>query len=191
MPPRSDEFFAQDAVSLAAALIGCELYLDGVGGRIVETEAYRAGDAASHSFRGETLRNRAMFGPIGRAYVYRSYGLHWCLNIVCDGTEPGSAVLLRALEPLAGLDAMGRRRGLDEPRLLCAGPGRLTQALGIDAGHDGLAIDEPPFLFRQAAAPGPVGVGPRIGITKAIDEPWRFGLAGSRYLSRPLRNVSG
>lgn len=191
MPPRSDDFFAQDAVSLAAALIGCELYLDGVGGRIVETEAYRADDAASHSFRGPTTRNRAMFGPVGRAYVYRSYGLHWCLNIVCDGERSGSAVLLRALEPLKGLDSMAGRRKLDDPRLLCAGPGRLTQALGIDASHDGMAIEEPPFRFHRAEAPGPVSVGLRIGITKAVDEPWRFGLAGSRYLSRPLRNVSG
>ncbi|KQQ85889.1 DNA-3-methyladenine glycosylase [Aureimonas sp. Leaf324] len=191
MPPRSDDFFAQDAVSLAAALIGCELYCDGVGGRIVETEAYRADDAASHSFRGPTTRNRAMFGPVGRAYVYRSYGLHWCLNIVCDGAATGSAVLLRALEPLGGLEAMAQRRKLDDPRLLCAGPGRLTQALGIDASHDGMAIGEPPFRFRRAEAPGPVSAGPRIGITRAVDEPWRFGLAGSRFLSRPLRNVSG
>ncbi|WP_279477753.1 DNA-3-methyladenine glycosylase [Aureimonas sp. SK2] len=184
-------FFEQDAVSLARALIGAELYVEGAGGRIVETEAYRADDAASHSFRGVTPRNRAMFGPVGHAYVYRSYGIHWCLNIVCDGASAGSAVLLRAIEPLAGLDAMSRRRGTRTARLLCSGPGRLTQALGIDGGHDGLAIDQAPFAFAPSAVAHPVQAGPRIGITKAVDEPWRFCLAGSPWLSRPVRIAAG
>lgn len=187
MPPLPPGFFDDDALSVARALIGAEIYVDGVGGRIVETEAYRADDAASHSFRGMTPRNRAMFGPVGRAYVYRSYGIHWCLNIVCDSRVPGSAVLLRALEPLAGFSEMARRRGADTPRLLCSGPGRLTQALGIDARHDGRPIDEPPFAFVPAAEAFGVRAGTRIGITKAVDEPWRFCLEGSPFLSRPLR----
>lgn len=189
MQPIPAEFFQADAVTLARRLVGAELYLDGVGGRIVETEAYRADDPASHSFRGPTARNRAMFGPVGHAYVYRSYGLHWCLNIVCDGSAGGSAVLLRALEPLAGLEAMAARRAVADPRRLCAGPGRLTQALGIDGGHDGLPIDAPPFSFVPAKADLPVQHAPRIGITKAVDEPWRFCLAGSAFLSRPLRRT--
>lgn len=185
-----DGFFDADAVTLARALIGAELIFAGAGGRIVETEAYRADDPASHSFRGMTPRNRAMFGPVGCAYVYRSYGMHWCLNVVCHAAEPGSAVLVRALEPLAGLDAMATRRGTSDPRLLCSGPGRLTQALGIDGGQDGLALDQPPFALRPASGPVEVSAGPRIGISKAVDMPWRFGLAGSRFLSRPMRAVS-
>lgn len=185
-----DGFFDADAVTLARALIGAELIFAGAGGRIVETEAYRADDAASHSFRGMTPRNRAMFGPVGCAYVYRSYGMHWCLNVVCHAAEPGSAVLVRALEPLEGLDAMAMRRGTSDPRLLCSGPGRLTQALGIDGGQDGLALDQPPFALRPASGPVEVSAGPRIGISKAVDMPWRFGLAGSRFLSRPMRAVS-
>ncbi|MBB3998959.1 DNA-3-methyladenine glycosylase [Aureimonas pseudogalii] len=179
--------FALDAVTLARRLIGSTLTVDGVGGRIVETEAYRRDDAASHSFRGETLRNRAMFGPVGHAYVYRSYGIHWCLNFVCDGAEPGSAVLIRALEPLFGLDRMVERRGLADPRRLCAGPGRLAQALGLDRSHDGLDLSQPPFRLTEGdEVPVPILVGARIGISKAAEQPWRFGLAGSRHLSRPF-----
>jgi len=189
MQPIPAGFFQADAVSLARRLIGAELYVEGVGGRIVETEAYRADDPASHSFRGPSPRNRAMFGPVGHVYVYRSYGLHWCLNIVCDGASGGSAVLLRALEPLAGLEAMAARRGLDDPRRLCAGPGRLTQALGIDGTHDAMPIDAPPFAVVPASGTHRVEHGPRIGITKAVDEPWRFCLAGSAFLSRPLRRA--
>ena len=181
------EWWALDAVTLAARLIGAGLFWRGVGGRIVETEAYRADDPASHSFRGETLRNRAMFGAVGRAYVYRSYGIHWCFNIVCDARAPGSAVLIRALEPLAGLEAMAERRGTRAPKLLCSGPGRLTQALGIDGGQDGADLLAPPFRLTAPVGSHALLIGPRIGITKGVEQPWRFGLAGSPYLSRGFR----
>jgi DNA-3-methyladenine glycosylase len=127
-----------------------------------------------------------MFGPAGYAYVYRSYGIHWCLNFVCEPEGVASAVLIRALEPTRGLEVMAERRGLDEPRLLASGPGRLCQALGVTRAHDGLPLDRPPFELRARAAPVEVVTGPRIGITKAVDLPWRYGLAGSRYLSRPF-----
>lgn len=168
----------------AQRLIGWELRLGGVGGRIVETEAYHHEDPASHSFSGLTSRNAVMFGPVGRAYVYRSYGIHWCLNVVC-GESPGSAVLIRALEPTHGLELMRERRGLAEPRALCSGPGKLCQALAITRDHDGLPLDAPPFELGPGPAAG-VMAGPRIGITKAADVPWRFGEAGSRFLSRPF-----
>lgn len=186
MPDRIDAsaIFAMEPVALARALIGARLTVEGVGGRIVETEAYRRDDPASHSFRGETPRNRAMFGPVGRAYVYRSYGLHWCFNIVCDAGEPGSAVLIRALEPLQGLDRMSERRRTTNPRLLCAGPGRLCQALGIDASHDGRPLDVEPFGFTPRTDPVPLVEGPRIGITRGVEMIWRFGAAGSPFLSR-------
>lgn len=184
-PP--DLFFAVDAVTLARRLVGASFTVDGAGGVIVETEAYRRDDAASHSFRGATPRNRAMFGPVGHLYVYRSYGIHWCVNIVCDASEAGSAVLLRAIEPTQGLEAMARRRGLADPRLLCAGPGRLAQALGLDESDDGAALAGPRFrIALPAYAPGVVA-GPRIGITKDVERPWRFALAGSRFLSKPMR----
>ena len=182
MTPSDRRFFDRPADIVAAALIGWTFLVEGAGGVVVETEAYDRTDPASHSVRGPTPRNASMFGPPAYAYVYRSYGLHWCLNLVC---EPGSAVLLRALAPTAGLDAMRARRGLDADRLLCAGPGRLAQALGIDRTHDGRALDAPPFAWgdRIAAA---LAVGPRIGLTRGIETPWRFGAAGSRYLSRPF-----
>ena len=160
------------------------LLVDGVGGRIVEVEAYDHEDPASHGFRGRTKRNAAMFGPPGRAYVYRSYGIHWCLNFVCEGEGVANAVLVRALEPTDGLDAMRRRRGLDDSRLLCSGPGRLCQALGVTREHDGLALDCPPFELLAAERPVEVVSGPRIGITRATELPWRYTEAGSRFLSR-------
>jgi len=179
--------FMAPSVEVARRLIGVELRLDGVGGRIVEVEAYDREDPASHTYRGPTPRNAAMLGPPGHAYVYRSYGLHWCLNFVCREPGHGAGVLIRALEPLSGLDAMRRRRGVIADRLLCAGPGRLTEALGVDASHDGVALDAPPFELRPAGgAKLDVVCGPRIGISKAVDVPWRFGLRGSRYLSRPF-----
>jgi DNA-3-methyladenine glycosylase len=172
--------------AVARALIGATLLVDGVGGRIIETEAYDESDPASHTFNGPTKRNAHMYGPPGRAYVYRSYGLHWCLNFVCREPGHGAGVLLRALEPAAGLAEMRERRRLQDPRLLCAGPGRLTEALGITQAHGGLRLDRPPFFLQAATEPVEVLAGPRIGITKAVDAPWRFGLAGSRFLSKPF-----
>jgi len=166
-------------------MIGWTLIYNGVGGRIVETEAYHHEDPASHSFSGPTPRNEVMFGPPGVLYVYRSYGIHWCLNLVC-GDGPGSAVLLRALEPTVGLHEMSERRGTHDPRLLCSGPGRLGQALAVTREQNGLRLDEPPFELIPAD-PVDVVVGPRIGITKAVAVPWRFGERGSRFLSKPFK----
>ena len=173
---------------VAPELIGATLLVDGVGGTIVEIEAYDHEDPAAHGFGNRrTARNASMFLPGGHAYVYRSYGIHWCLNLVCGEEGVASAVLLRALEPLRGLDEMRARRGLDDVRLLASGPGRLCQALGITKEHDGLPLDEPPFDLRPRRAAVEVVVGPRIGITKAVERRWRYGLAGSRFLSRAFR----
>lgn len=175
---------------VAPRLIGVTLLVDGVGGRIVETEAYDREEPASHTFGGQTPRNAVMFGPAGHVYVYRSYGIHWCLNFVCREAGHGAGVLIRAIEPTHGLDRMRRRRGLEDPRLLCAGPGRVGQALAIDAGFNGMALDAPPFELVAAPEGQPpvvVDVGPRIGISKAVELPWRFGEKGSRYLSKPFR----
>jgi DNA-3-methyladenine glycosylase len=169
---------------VAPELVGAELYVDGVGGRIVEVEAYDHDDPAAHGFGGRTERNAAMFGPPGRAYVYRSYGIHWCLNFVCGQEGVASAVLIRALEPRAGVDAMRERRGVHDERLLCAGPGRLCEALAVTREHDRLQLDRPPFELGLRRRPADVVVGVRIGITRAADRPWRYGLAGSRFLSR-------
>ena len=183
------DFFARSVHDVAPDLIGVTLLVDGVGGTIVEVEAYDHEDPAAHGYGGRTERNASMFGPPGHAYVYRSYGVHWCLNFVCEEEGSASAVLIRALEPAHGLDAMRERRGLDDQRLFCAGPGRLCQALGITRAHDGLALDEPPFELLAREAEPKVAVGARIGITKAADRPWRYGLAGSRFLSRSMRSV--
>jgi DNA-3-methyladenine glycosylase len=179
-------FFARSVHEVAPELVGCTLLVDGVGGRIVEVEAYAPDDPASHGFRGETPRNRAMFGPAGQAYVYRSYGVHWCLNLVCAAPGIAEAVLVRALEPTEGLDEMRARRGLEDERLLCSGPGRLCQALAVTGAHDGLPLDRPPFELHAPAAPVQVVRGPRVGITRAAERPWRYGLAGSRFVSRRL-----
>jgi DNA-3-methyladenine glycosylase len=181
------DFFARSVHAVAPDLVGAKLLVDGVGGVIVEVEAYDHEDPAAHGYRGRTERNASMFGPPGHAYVYRSYGIHWCLNLVCEGEGVASAVLLRALEPIDGLDEMRARRGLDDPRLLCAGPGRLTQALGVTREHDGLPLDRAPFELEARKIDVDVVAGPRIGITQAADKPWRYAVAGSRFLSRPLR----
>jgi DNA-3-methyladenine glycosylase len=177
-------FFARSVHEVAPELIGATLLVDGVGGTIVEVEAYDQDDPASHGFGGRTARTASMFGPPGHAYVYRSYGIHWCLNLVCAAEGRAEAALVRALEPTQGLDTMRARRGLDVSRSLCSGPGKLCQALGVTRAHDSLPLDEPPFeLLARDTEPG-LAVGTRIGITRAVDEPWRFGLAESRFLSR-------
>ena len=169
---------------VAPELIGAMLLVDGVGGMVVEVEAYDQDDPASHGFRGRTARTASMFGPPGHAYVYRSYGIHWCLNLVCAEEGRAEAALVRALEPLRGLETMRERRGVEAVRALCSGPGKLCQALGITRVLDGLALDEPPFELLARESEPPLAVGPRIGITRAVEQPWRYGLAGSPFLSR-------
>lgn len=187
VPPRLHRsFFDRPVLKVAADLIGATLTFRGVGGIIVEAEAYHHTDPAAHSYNGQTARNAVMFGPPGHAYVYRSYGIHWCVNFVCEGEGSASAVLIRAVEPTHGIPAMKRRRGLKDERLLCSGPGRLCEALGITRAQDGLALDKPPFELRARAEKPEIVAGVRIGITKAADLPWRFGLKSSRYLSKPF-----
>jgi DNA-3-methyladenine glycosylase len=178
------KFFARSVHEVAPELIGATLIVEGVGGTIVEVEAYDQDDPAAHSFSGKTLRNAVMFGPPGHAYVYRSYGIHWCLNFVCAPEHRAEAVLIRALAPTAGLPAMRARRGVEAEKLLCSGPGKLCQALGISRAHDGLALDRPPFSVIARSGAPEIVVGRRIGITKAAEQPWRYGLAGSPFLSR-------
>ncbi len=187
MPERvSRDFFARGVHDVARDVLGATLLVDGVGGTIVEVEAYHQSDAASHSYRGRTPRNASMFGPPGHAYVYRSYGIHWCVNLVCEDEAVGGAVLLRAVEPTQGLDAMRARRGLEDARLLCSGPGRLCQALGITREHDGLPLDEAPFALVARVTEPEIATAPRIGISQAVDLPWRYVVRGSRFLSRGL-----
>ena len=181
------DFFARSVHEVAPDLIGVTLLVDGVGGRIVEVEAYDQEDPASHGFRGPTPRTTAMFGPPGHAYVYRSYGIHWCLNLVCDRPGRAEAVLVRALEPTHRLDLMRARRSVQAERALCSGPGKLCQALGVTIAHDGLPLDEPPFELLAREGTPPIATGPRVGITRAAELSWRYGLGGSPYLSRPLR----
>lgn len=179
-------FFARSVHEVAPDLIGATLMFNGAGGRIVEVEAYHHTEPAAHSFNGQTPRNAIMFGPPGFAYVYRSYGIHWCVNFVCEEAGSASAVLIRAIEPTAGLPAMRRRRGLKDERLLCSGPGRLCEALGITIAHNGLPLDRAPFELRARADEPEIVAGVRIGITKAAELPWRYGLAGSKFLSKPF-----
>jgi DNA-3-methyladenine glycosylase len=178
--------FTRNSPVVARRLIGMTLLIDGIGGIIVETEAYDREDPASHSFSGPTPRNAGMFGPPGRAYVYLSYGIHWCLNFVCREVGHGAGVLIRALEPVAGVSVMSGRRHQRDLRLLCSGPGRLGQALAVTRQLNGCRLDRAPFSLTAASKRARVVCGPRIGISKGVDEPWRFGLAGSRYVSRPF-----
>ena len=182
-------FYDRPVLEVAPALLGCVVRHGDTAGVIVETEAYHESEPACHAFVGLTARTAPLFGPPGRAYVYRSYGIHWCLNLVCEGEGVPNAVLVRALEPTHGLDAMRERRGLDDPRLLCSGPGRLCQALAVTREHDGLPLDRPPFELLAPDRPVEVVSGTRIGISRAAELPWRYGEAGSRFLSRPLRRA--
>jgi len=186
-PPKLGRaFFDRSVHRVAPELIGATLLLGGVGGVIVEVEAYHHTDPAAHSYRGPTPRNAVMFGPAGMAYVYRSYGIHWCLNFVCEGAGSASAVLIRALEPVEGIAAMRRRRELPDVRALCSGPGKLCEALGVTDRHNGLPLDRKPFELRARTGEPDIVTGPRIGITKAVDAPWRYGLKGSRFMSKPF-----
>ena len=179
-------FFARSVHDVAPELVGATLLFADAGGLIVEVEAYDHEDPAAHGYRGKTPRNASMFGPPGHAYVYRSYGIHWCLNFVCEEEGVAAAVLVRALEPTHGLDQMRERRGVEDVRKLCSGPGKLCQALGITRDHDGLPLDRRPFELRARERDVEVARGPRIGITLAAEVPWRYGLAGSPFLSRPF-----
>ena len=186
LPRLTRAFFARPVLEVAPDLIGATLTVDGAGGVIVEAEAYHHTDPAAHSYGGRTARNAVMFGPPGVAYVYRSYGIHWCLNFVCEAEGSASAVLIRALEPTQGLAVMRRRRGASDERALCSGPGKLCQALGVTDRHNGLPLDRAPFELRAREGRPAVLRGVRIGISKAVEKPWRFGLKGSRFLSKPF-----
>ena len=179
-------FFRRSVHEVAPDLIGVTLLVDGVGGRIVEVEAYHQTDPAAHSFHGPTSRNAVMFGPPGYVYVYRSYGIHWCVNFVCEKEGSASAVLIRALQPTHGLAAMRRRRGVEDERSLCSGPGKLCEALGITIKHSELPLDQVPYALHARTGPVDIVTGIRIGLTKAVDLPWRYGLKGSKFLSKPL-----
>jgi DNA-3-methyladenine glycosylase len=186
-PKLRRSFFDRSVHAVAPELIGVTLMVNGVGGRIVEVEAYHHTDPAAHSYGGRTERNAVMFGPPGFAYVYRSYGIHWCLNFVCEAEGSASAVLIRALEPTTGLSLMRRRRGMSEPRALCSGPGKLCEALGVTIKHNGLPLDRAPFELRAREGTPEIAVGVRIGISKAVEHPWRYGLKGSKFMSKPFK----
>jgi len=188
--PLKRDFFARDVHKVAPELIGATLLVDGVGGVIVEVEAYHQTEPAAHSYRGPTPRTMVMFGPPGFAYVYRSYGIHWCINFVCEPEGSAAAVLIRALQPTHGLAAMRRRRGLDDDRTLCSGPGKLTGALAITNKHNGLPLTAPPIAVYARTGTPEVVTGVRIGITKAVELPWRYGLKGSRFVSKPFGNAA-
>jgi DNA-3-methyladenine glycosylase len=184
--PLKRALFARSVHEVAPDLIGATLLVDGVGGLIVEVEAYHHTDPAAHSFRGPTPRNLVMFGPPGFAYVYRSYGIHWCVNFVCEKEGSASAVLVRALQPTHGITTMRRRRRLHDERSLCSGPGKLTEALRITDAHNGLPLDTPPIALHARTERPDIVAGVRIGITKAVELPWRYGLKGSKFVSKPF-----
>jgi DNA-3-methyladenine glycosylase len=184
--PLKRAFFARPVLEVAPDLIGVTLLMNGVGGIIVEVEAYHHTEPAAHSFNGQTPRNSVMFGPPGFVYVYRSYGIHWCVNFVCEKAGSASAVLIRALQPTHGIPAMRRRRGLHDEKSLCSGPGKLTEALGITHQHIALALDAPPFALHARVGTPDIVAGIRIGLTKAVELPWRYGLKGSKFLSKPF-----
>ncbi|OAF11986.1 DNA-3-methyladenine glycosylase [Bradyrhizobium neotropicale] len=184
--PLKRAFFGRSVHEVAPDLIGATMLVGGVGGTIVEVEAYHHTDPAAHSYRGPTQRNRVMFGPPGFAYVYRSYGIHWCVNFVCEEEGSASAVLIRALAPTHGIGAMRRRRHLVDVHALCSGPGKLTEALGITIDHNALPLDRPPIALHARTADVEVATGIRIGITKAVELPWRYGVKGSKFLSKPF-----
>jgi DNA-3-methyladenine glycosylase len=182
--PLKRAFFDRSVHEVAPDLIGATLLIDGVGGIIVEVEAYHHTEPAAHSFNGPTPRNMVMFGPPGFSYVYRSYGIHWCVNFVCEEPGSASAVLIRALQPTHGIPAMRRRRGLHDERALCSGPGKLCEALGITIAHSELPLDKSPFALHARVGKVEVVTGVRIGITKAVALPWRYGLKDSKFASK-------
>ena len=184
--PLRRAFFGRSVHEVAPDLIGATFLVNGVGGIIVELEAYHHTEPAAHSFNGPTPRNRVMFGPPGFVYVYRSYGIHWCINFVCEKQGSASAVLIRALQPTRGIATMRRRRKLQDERSLCSGPGKLTEALAITHAQNGLPLDMPPIALYARVEKPEVVTGVRIGITKAAELPWRYGLKGSKFLSRPF-----
>jgi DNA-3-methyladenine glycosylase len=184
--PLKRAFFARSVLKVAPDLIGATLLVDGVGGIIVEVEAYHHSEPAAHSFRGPTPRNLVMFGPPGFSYVYRSYGIHWCMNFVCEKPGSASAVLIRALQPTHGIAAMRRRRGRHDERSLCSGPGKLCEALAITIKQSELPLDVPPIALHARTEKPDIVTGVRIGLTKAVELPWRYGLKGSKFLSRPF-----
>jgi DNA-3-methyladenine glycosylase len=184
--PLKRAFFDRSVHEVAPDLIGATLLVNGVGGIIVEVEAYHQSEPAAHSFNGPTPRTMVMFGPPGFSYVYRSYGIHWCVNLVCEKEGFASAVLIRALEPTHGLAMMRKRRGVDDERALCSGPGKLCEALGITIKHSALPLDQPPYALHARTGKADVVSGVRIGLTKAVDLPWRYGLKGSRFVSKRI-----